>query len=58
MMISDAICAICHKPEWDHKVRTNECPAGMRSRIGYTQYGPTTFVPMKEESDGAAKKQQ
>lgn len=40
-------CKHCNKVRGLHKANTFECPAGMKTRVGYTQYGPTVWTPKK-----------
>lgn len=41
-------CKNCKKLKGHHKYKTMECPKGMKTRIGYTQYGPEKFE-LKED---------
>lgn len=36
-------CRHCKKVKGFHKADSLECPMGMKTRIGYTRYGPLTF---------------
>ena len=50
MMILDfnrkpILCAHCKKQKGQHKAKTLECPRAMRTRIGYTEFGPTRYTP-------------
>lgn len=47
-------CMHCGKPRDQHHATTWECPAGRRTRIGYTSFGPTKFtvVPSPSRVDG------
>ncbi len=38
-------CVHCGKERGLHKAVTLHCPAGMKTRIGYTSFGLTTFKP-------------
>jgi len=38
-------CKHCGKPEGSHRAKTNECPRGMKTRVGYTEFGPTVYKP-------------
>lgn len=39
-----AKCRNCKKTKGDHQANTLLCPRGKKTRIGYTTYGPTSFV--------------
>jgi len=34
------ICTICGKSKWDHQAKTNNCPIGPKTRIGYINFDP------------------
>ena len=38
-------CAHCGKIKGHHLAHTLNCPAGMKTRIGYTSFGKTVFQP-------------
>lgn len=38
-------CKNCNKEKGHHRAHTNECPKGMKTRIGYTSFGPEVFDP-------------
>lgn len=38
-------CKHCGKPEGSHRAKTNECLRGMKTRVGYTEFGPTVYKP-------------
>lgn len=39
----DAKCKACGKAFGLHQVRTQMCPSGLKTRIGYTSFGPNVF---------------
>lgn len=38
-------CALCKKEKGNHRAETLECPKGLRTRVGYTRFGPERFTP-------------
>lgn len=37
-------CKICGKTRGLHQTKTAMCPRGLKTRIGYTSFGPTVFI--------------
>ena len=37
-------CHNCGKTKGDHQAKTLLCPRGKKTRIGYIDFGPTTFI--------------
>ena len=40
-------CKNCGHSHGDHQARTNNCPVGKKSRIGYITYDPTKIFEPK-----------
>jgi len=38
-------CLLCKRPRGNHRAKTDECPMGKKSRIGYLSFGPGVFTP-------------
>lgn len=38
-------CAYCGKTKGYHLAHTFNCPTGMKTRIGWTQFAATVFTP-------------
>ena len=38
-------CKNCKKQRGEHHAGDQLCPAGMKTRIGYIQFGPTKWEP-------------
>lgn len=39
----DAKCKVCGKAFGLHQAQTHLCPTGVKTRIGYTSFGPNVF---------------
>lgn len=39
----DAKCKVCGKIRGLHQSKNGMCPRGLKTRIGYTSFGPTVF---------------
>jgi hypothetical protein len=53
-----AKCKVCGKTRGLHQNKTAMCPTGLKTRIGYTSFGPTVFElkPSSEKEIEAEKK--
>lgn len=44
-------CKHCKKPKGEHRAKTFECPFGLKTSIGYTNFGKTVFEPSRARKD-------
>ena len=42
-------CALCGKSLWEHRATTHQCPAGLKTRIGYIRYEEDNVYTKKED---------
>jgi hypothetical protein len=55
----NAKCKVCGKIRGMHQNKTNMCPRGLKTRIGYTSFGPSVFVlkpSSKKELEAESKR--
>jgi DNA gyrase subunit A len=48
-------CIHCRKTMGYHRAVTYECPTGMKTRIGYTEFGPTRWEPKLKDQKMSKK---
>jgi len=42
-------CKHCRYTRGEHHAKDLLCPAGMRTRIGHLQFGPTSYEPREDK---------